>query len=813
MSRCFSDDSLRRLGDEGVDPSHFQVVERHVQTCPRCGPRLEALARECLSLPSEQPTGVTEGTASLPELDDFVIESEIGRGAMGVVHLARDRRLGRAVALKVLSHSGTDADARRRWLREARAISKVRHPNVVSLYDCREVGPWLVLVLEYVPGGSLARRVSGPLPPRAAAGLMEKIARAVGYVHGQGVLHLDLKPSNILLDGEINGSWEQTIPLISDFGLALFHDEEGTEPTQDGPRGTPSYMAPEQTTERRSRLGPAADVYALGVVLYELLSGRPPFRAASTHETMELARHQDPVPLRRLNPRAPRDLETIAHRCLIKAPDKRYKSAEALADDLRRWLDGHPIKARRASVAGRAWRVCRRHQGASLLGLALLATIATSFGLLVQAYARAEAARQTAEQNFEIATAVTERLEDIMLGAFTDRRGIDVDRLESAANLLREQIRRGRTIQGFKTNILAGLAAIDERLAFWHLSKRRSQEALELAIEERDRASECYAADPTNVVVMQAYADALHFAAFAEEQARHWVESLDHLDAASEFIRNASPTLPDQLWRASYYSAIYLGLRGHLIHEGRVEEARRAFDGHLRLMALLEVEEPGRPARSLFLAGALADRGEIERARKVAARAIAEPQVTTTGSERSRWELQAAAQAWFTQELKFWIQDLVSQQSGLDAVEKNVESYLAHFHAWRRALGVDGPPDLWSDDFCGSASQLRQEGRNEDAELTTALFLAMADHFVRSYPDEPSSYQALGQAYIQQAKNAWRRKDLAEIRHAESRAIDALRKAQQLAPGDVEIRAELALHQGRLDALPLDSIDEPGTGK
>ena len=178
------------------------------------------------------------------------------------------------------------------------------------------------------------------------------------------MFHLDLKPSNILLDGDTNASWDEVTPKVSDFGLALsygYHDV--SETSLACPRGTPSYMAPEQANANRAQIGAASDIHALGAMLYELLTGRPPFQGTSTLETLDQVRGQNPVPPRRLNPKIPRDLETIALKCLEKNPFRRYASAEALAGDLRRWLDGKPISARPVSPIEHAWRWCRRRPG------------------------------------------------------------------------------------------------------------------------------------------------------------------------------------------------------------------------------------------------------------------------------------------------------------------------------------------------------------------------------------------------------------------------------------------------------------------
>jgi serine/threonine-protein kinase len=271
------------------------------------------------------------------------------------------------VALKIV-RSGPMASARerKRWLSEARCGTRVSHPNIVQVHGADEADGWLYLVLEFVSGGSLKDRLAGPLPARAAAELMMPVAAAMTAVHAAGLLHLDLKPSNILLDSAVDAAWTDACPKVADFGIARPLTDLGASSTSTaGPWGTPSYMAPEQVAGDRAGLGPAADIYALGAILYELVTGRPPFLAASPIDTLNQIREAEPASPRRLNSSVPRDLDTICLRCLRKDPNRRYPSAQALADDLDRFLDGRPIEARSVSAVEHAARWCRRQAGVS----------------------------------------------------------------------------------------------------------------------------------------------------------------------------------------------------------------------------------------------------------------------------------------------------------------------------------------------------------------------------------------------------------------------------------------------------------------
>jgi tetratricopeptide (TPR) repeat protein len=341
---------------------------------------------------------------SPPAIAGYDLLGEVGRGGMGVVYQARHQRLGRLVALKLLRAGAlAGPEERARLLREAQAVARLQHPQIVQVYEVGEHvgGPYLAL--ELVPGGSLDRRLAdGPLPPRTAADLVAALAGAVHYAHTQGVVHRDLKPANILLSGvrvQESVVGEKTpvptpdpcvlSPKIADFGLArLLADEPGT--TASGAViGTPSYIAPEQAAGSKA-VGPSVDIYALGAILYECLTDRPPFRAATILETLDQVRSADPVAPSRLQPAVPRDLNTVCLKCLEKEPAKRYASAEDLAVDLRRFLAGEPVLARPVGPGSRAWRWCRRNpRVAGLLAALVMVLIAGLAGVFGQ-WRRAE---------------------------------------------------------------------------------------------------------------------------------------------------------------------------------------------------------------------------------------------------------------------------------------------------------------------------------------------------------------------------------------------------------------------------------------
>jgi WD40 repeat protein len=342
-----------------------------------------------------------EGTdESRPLLGRFDVIDDLGSGGFGFVVRARDRLLDREVALKMpLPERALASRDVHRFLREARAAARLDHPNIVRVFDAGELGPLgYFIASEFCEGPSLRRWLKSqnePVPARLAARWMAAVADAVQHAHDQGVLHRDIKPDNIILAG--SSVPDEFIPRLTDFGLAKLVEESGDETRSEARMGTPHYMAPEQAAGRRGEIGPATDVYALGATLYEVLVGRTPFRGETEAETHRLILESEPIPPRSLRPGLPRDLETICLRCLRKEPARRYGTAASLHDDLRRFLEGRPIRARRTSAAERAWRWCRRNKAVAGLLAAVFVLLAAVAGVASVGYVREAAARAVAE--------------------------------------------------------------------------------------------------------------------------------------------------------------------------------------------------------------------------------------------------------------------------------------------------------------------------------------------------------------------------------------------------------------------------------
>jgi eukaryotic-like serine/threonine-protein kinase len=366
--------------------------------CPQCNKPLssdspQGLCAECLlkavfagqSALDTESTALHDSTpasANVPEagtrleyFGDYELLEEIARGGMGVVWKARQSSLNRTVALKMIragALAGPDEVAR--FLREAEAAANLQHANIVAIHEVGEHGGQHYFSMDFVAGRDLGAIVKdGPLSPQRAARYVKIIAEAIHFAHQRGTLHRDLKPQNVLIDGADQ-------PRITDFGLAKIMNDD-SRLTQSGVvMGSPSYMPPEQAAGRHGDVGPASDVYSLGAMLYELLTGRPPFRGLTALATLHDVMEAEPASPRRLNANVPPDLETICLKCLEKSPSARYPTARALAEELDRFLKGEPIQARPASAVHKVVSWARRHPG-TLAAVAALVMVALSFGI------------------------------------------------------------------------------------------------------------------------------------------------------------------------------------------------------------------------------------------------------------------------------------------------------------------------------------------------------------------------------------------------------------------------------------------------
>ncbi len=608
MLPCPSPETLGQLAQPSSSGSRFSAIEAHVELCSACQGVVERLAADSSACADREPERFPPREQP-PTIAGFVIERELGRGGMGVVYQAWQPQLARRVAIKVVSASALiGAEDRRRWLREAQASGRVRHRNVVQLHEAGEQNGCLYLVLDLIKGGSLAERITGPLQARVAVELLTAVARAVEQIHKAGMLHLDIKPANILLDGLSDGPLNETTPMIADFGIARGGDDPGATVTGlIGVRGTPSFMAPEQIAGDRVAIGPRADVYALGATLYSLLTGRPPFQAASVIETLDLVRNREPAPPRTLVPGVPRDLETIALTCLRKDSRRRYASAELLADDLKRWLDGFPIRARPVSKLEHASRWCRRRPAFASLLVILVLTVASSLVGLLTLWRHSEAERGCAENALARAIASDKATS----GAVRDLVGLLTMTVDAPQMLVSERLvecsrvvcdltAKLRQDPGIATSNIVAICGLERELAEdfgrrgnYSESRRLLKDALELLEGRRSGAD-----DPD---VEPEYARILMQLGWTARDAQRDDEMLVWLERARPVLEGVADR-PQNLEVIVSIDESQCAIARLFARRGLEEQRRRILESHIRMLERLGERAGSEPVIGLLAA-------------------------------------------------------------------------------------------------------------------------------------------------------------------------------------------------------------------
>jgi WD40 repeat protein len=491
----------------------------------RAHPGLEAPLREFFRnrdgfdrlAPHLAPVAAPPPLAPGSRFGDYEVLGELGRGGMGVVYKARERSLRRLVALKmILAGHLAGPEQVQRFRREARVVAQLDHPNIVPIYEVGEHNGQHYFSMKLIEGGSLSRDLAHyRRNHKAAAFLMARVARAVHFSHQREVLHLDLKPGNVLLDARKQ-------PHVTDFGLAKWLGESGSLSPEGAVIGTAGYMAPEQAAGRDRRLTPAADVYGLGAILYEMLTGRPPFQGATVVETLWQVLDRAPAPPRQLNPAVPRDLETICLRCLDKRPSHRYASAEKLAEDLENWVEGKPIAARRVGRLERAWLWCRRRPALVGLTTATLLAITLGSGVAVVNLVQIRDAQQRKQRDQEE----------------WDRREAQIDRDQEEKNALISKANADRQEQG----------------RIWAVEKEREGE------REKDRADKDRRLWDREQRLANQEGDAVVAARYEEDirKAARLAESEDY-EALSRMLRvwEPAPKAHDyRFWEWHYFRAV-----------------------------------------------------------------------------------------------------------------------------------------------------------------------------------------------------------------------------------------------------------------
>jgi serine/threonine protein kinase len=545
---------------------------------------------------------------------NYELLSEIGRGGMGVVYKARQKGLNRIVALKmVLTGEHAGERERARFKAEGEAVARLQHPNIVQIY---EIGEWRssdggapvpFFSLEFVDGGSLAQKIAGaPQPSRQAAALVETLARAIDHAHQQGIVHRDLKPANVLLTA-------RGMPKITDFGLAKQLEKESGETRTGAILGTPSYIAPEQAAGKNRDIGPAVDVYALGAILYELLTGRPPFRGETPLDTMLQVMTDEPAAPAQLCPKVPRDLETICLKCLQKDPRKRYPSAAALADDLRRFLRGEAVQARPVGTPERVWRWCRRRPlVASLLASLMLMALIGVASITVlwrqaenqrrraetlaaeaqEQRALAEQQRQRAEQNYLQARKAVDdfftRVSEEKLLQVRNLQPLRKQLLEDALKYYQDFLKQhgnDPSLRGEMAATYLRVARIQREIG----SRKEAINAVQKAVELRPQLLQ---ADPNNAAQKRQLAEALALLGRLQGETGQSAAGLRSLEQARELLEPLLRAQPDDRELAQELTICFDGMG--MLHRlaGRLPDALRCYEQAAETFAKLDRAKP-----------------------------------------------------------------------------------------------------------------------------------------------------------------------------------------------------------------------------
>ncbi len=806
LGACPDPELLKRLGNDSLNSAEFESLESHVEHCVDCQAILDRISSELIEPPPAPP-----------EIPGFVIERELGRGGMGVVYQAWQPELSRRVALKFLARGAVnDAIERRRWLREAQAMGRIRHPHVVRLYEVGEAAGRLYLVLDLIPGGSLKDRIDGPVAPEIVTALTEVIARTVGEIHARGMLHLDIKPSNILLDGTPGAPLQDALPVLADFGLARAgSDHSGNAATNSTislvPSGTPAFMAPEQFDSSKFRVGPYTDVFAVGATLYALLTGRSPFQGASLVETLDLVRNGDPVPPRTLVPGISRDLETAVLKCLRTDVADRYESAIALADDLKRIQNGETISARPARFTERAVRWCKRRPAVALLCGLLATTITISLVGLTMLWRNADAQWHRAEEALDLAirkeamaTQTTGDIVTLLTKAVEAPQRLTTERTAKIMAAVSEQTRKLCELPELGVPQVIAIAELEREITMAFNRQGKLRESLSL-LQNTKELIELHR-DPSQVRPELEYQYAIVGTYIASTLCglREDQKAVEHIRWVSELL----PSLADERFELNVMSLIYdmyQKIAARAFGRGDAATSQQMLEATVNMADEAAARNPDSALMHLFQTIARYEARPSDENRRKLRAACQKLSPVEKGAKlfKNLIELELAHEV-VPDPLTLTASNLGSPEECAARILAGIRTRCEEFELSREMIPIVALRVSYSATVV--ATEYRNLGQIDEAEYTAKWLEVLARRLTDENPAEAKYHLQLCRAFEQHCKNGWKREDMKMVERSLRAALAEAKIALNLDPEDKSIRQTVAGLQDKLIGVV---VDEP----
>lgn len=785
--------ALRNYGHDDVSTKGDAVLEQFMRS-------LEQITPPAIDVDSaEANTPIARLFAGRFELFEL-----LGRGAFGEVYRARDRLLHRDVAVKIphARDSINDSD-RVRLAREGAATARLHHPNIVPVFDTGDADGVPYIVAKHCTGPSLAEWLqteSGLVPARWAAELIEAVARGTQHAHENGVLHRDIKPTNILLDRVDNA----IIPRLSDFGLAKVVEDLGLGvrgSTQDGALlGTVDYMAPEQAARKSSDVDGRTDVYALGVVLYELLTGRVPFKADTLRDTLSQIESAEPLPPSRLRRGLSRDLEVICLKCLEKAPDRRYRSAISLGADLRNWLEGRPIVARRASSIRRVASWCGRNRVVAMLAATLIVGTVGAIAALSVLLVRSDSARVRALRSEQVAARSLNELSSLLDDARAYTELVNGERFAAFIQVLRGRIRALRRDGDVDISILVSFARIEHRIGKSILNLRKyPDEAYGLLQESAELLTECSQKSPRDQEILRHLHLCLIDAAESAVLAGRTSDAVRRLTSASHCARGFES-------KDARIAAIWVIVRQSLHYAaksewaGESDQARHIFEATAEMVESIKTADRSDARITLAKALSLSSLGRDSEASIFERTSVSR----LSPSHRTRICNEYLAD-WVRLRLHRLIKPTLQQVAVSPDVNAETKGMTLVDQIFSRAAFLELPNselqwlcEMVSDQLCDLASRKRAINETSEAESVQRAHFEFAQELERRFPGEGFCLGIMSQAYQQSAKNAFARSNESAAVTDLAKARDAAAAGLRLDPGDVKMRRRFDILEERL---------------